>query len=162
MRRTKIVQRTYTTKSGEVRHYTYEYSTRRNLIVSTRKGKLTKAYWDIVNQIDDPIKRAEIKGNILTYQKQYPNKKITQQALLSIAEDNRIAKMIINTGYTVEELAAELNVDAADLLNKDNWDKGTFKAHKLTMKGNKYAKETEWDFKFNYTGSILTQRGRRR
>ena len=59
---------------------------------------------------------------------------------------SKIEKVIINTGYTPEELAAEMGINADDLLDEDNWDGDIFKLGDRT-----------WNFEFRYDGSIMVE-----
>lgn len=68
-------------------------------------------------------------------------KKLTVSGFTSLHEKDRISKIIVASGYTVEELANEINVDEADLLDESNWNGSTFM--------------NAWELTFNYTGPIL-------
>lgn len=60
--------------------------------------------------------------------------------------NSKIEKAIINTGYTADELASELGIDVADLLDESNWSGSEF-----TFGGK------TWDFEFRYDGSVMTE-----
>ena len=60
--------------------------------------------------------------------------------------DSKIEKAIINTGYTPDELAAEMGIDVADLLDENNWSGSEF-----TFGGK------TWNFEFRYDGSVMVE-----
>ena len=61
--------------------------------------------------------------------------------------DSKIEKAIINTGYSVDELAAEMGINVADLLDEANWDGDIFKLGDRT-----------WNFEFKYDGSVMVEK----
>ena len=61
--------------------------------------------------------------------------------------NSKIEKAIINTGYTAEELAKEMGINVADLLDEDNWDGDIFKLGDRT-----------WNFEFKYDGSVMVEK----
>ena len=48
------------------------------------------------------------------------NPRISERTLRSMISNSKIEKAIINTGYTADELASELGIDVADLLDENN------------------------------------------
>ena len=60
---------------------------------------------------------------------------------------SKIEKVIINTGYTPEELADEMGIDVMDLLDENNWDSDIFKLGDRT-----------WNFEFKYDGSVMVEK----
>lgn len=74
------------------------------------------------------------------------NPRISERTLRSMIADSKIEKAIINTGYTADELASELGIDVADLLDESNWSGSEF-----TFGGK------TWNFEFRYDGSIMVE-----
>ena len=74
------------------------------------------------------------------------NPRISERTLRSMISNSKIEKAIINTGYTAEELAAEMGIDVMDLLDEANWSESEF-----TFGGK------TWNFEFRYDGSIMVE-----
>lgn len=53
-------------------------------------------------------------------------KKLTVNGFFARYETDKISRMLVNAGYTPEELAAEVGVTEDEILNPDNWNKGVF------------------------------------
>lgn len=61
-------------------------------------------------------------------------------------DDRRIRTLIANLGYSPRELAKELHVKVADLLDEDNWQDDIFSAN-----------TKQYKLTFNYTGSAFEE-----
>ena len=80
------------------------------------------------------------------HQKSKKDARISERTLRSMLSDSKIEKAIINTGYSIDELADELGIDVADLLDENNWNGSTF-----SFGGD------SWDFEFRYEGDIMVK-----
>ena len=126
-------------------HYNAKKAKRSDLIV----GKSGKIYKDrlkkLRDSLDDPNDQYEL-DLLIENQLYKKNPRISEKTLRSMIADSKIEKAIINTGYTPEELAAEMGIDVMDLLDEDNWDGDIFKLGDRT-----------WNFEFKYDGSVMTE-----
>ena len=126
-------------------HYNAKKAKRSDLIV----GKSGKIYKDrlkkLRDSLDDPNDQYEL-DLLIENQLYKKDPRISERTLRSMLSDSKIEKAIINTGYTPEELAAEMGIDVMDLLDEDNWDGSTF-----SFGGD------SWDFEFRYEGDIMVK-----
>lgn len=129
----------------------YRKSKRSRTLVG-KGGRITKNskknVENFINQIKERTDLSErdkitlindLKAKIDSYH--LNNKKLTVSGFSSLYEKDRISKIIVASGYSVEELADEINVSEDELLNPDNWDGSIFLG--------------KWELDFNYTGPIL-------
>lgn len=68
-------------------------------------------------------------------------KKLTVNGFFARYETDKITRMLVNAGYTPEELAKEIGVSEEDILKTENWNKGVFMG--------------QWELSFQYTGELL-------
>ena len=126
-------------------HYNAKKAKRSDLIV----GKSGKIYKDrlkkLRDSLDDPNDQYEL-DLLIENQLYKKDPRISERTLRSMLAGSKIEKAIINTGYTPEELAAEMGIDVMDLLDEDNWDGSTF-----SFGGD------SWDFEFRYEGDIMVK-----
>ena len=127
-------------------HYNAKKAKRSDLIV----GKSGKIYKDRLKKLRDSLSdpNDQYELDLLIENQLYKkDPRISERTLRSMLAGSKIEKAIINTGYTPEELAAEMGIDVMDLLDEDNWDGSTF-----SFGGD------SWDFEFRYDGSVMTKR----
>ena len=120
-----VVRKYFSKRRNEWVTKTYEYNAKKVKRSDLIVGKSGKVYKDRLNKLRDSLDD--------------PNDKYELDLI--------IEKAIINTGYTPEELAAEMGIDVMDLLDEDNWDGSTF-----SFGGD------SWDFEFRYDGSVMNKR----
>lgn len=161
------VTRTYFSKRlGKIVTKTYTYGegkSRRGLTLVGKDGKITpnskKNVLKFKESIDNNpfLTRAEkitLKNKLdaLIKVRHDSGKKLTTTGFYGWMEEDKVNRLLVNAGYTAEELADEVGVDVEDILNPDNW--------KTPDKGNTYFQlgDTIYDIKFNYTSSILVRR----
>lgn len=143
-----VVRKYFSKRKNEWVTKTYEYDTRAHspLIIS-KKGKV---YEDklkrLRNSLSDPNDQAEL-DLLIENQLYKKNPRISEKTLRSMISNSKIEKAIINTGYTADELASELGIDVADLLDEANWSGSEF-----TFGGK------TWDFEFKYDGSVMVEK----
>ena len=129
---------------------TYEYNAKKAKRSDLIVGKSGKIYKDrlkkLRDSLDDPNDQYEL-DLLIENQLYKKDPRISERTLRSMLAGSKIEKAIINTGYTPEELAAEMGIDVMDLLDEDNWDGSTF-----SFGGD------SWDFEFRYDGSVMTKR----
>ena len=129
---------------------TYEYNAKKAKRSDLIVGKSGKVYKDrlkkLRDSLDDPNDQYEL-DLLIENQLYKKDPRISERTLRSMLAGSKIEKAIINTGYTPEELAAEMGIDVMDLLDEDNWDGSTF-----SFGGD------SWDFEFRYDGSVMTKR----
>ena len=125
-------------------HYNRKKAKRSDLIV----GKSGKVYKDRLKKLKDSLDEYDQfeLDLIIIHQQAKKDARISERTLRSMLADSKIQKAIINTGYTPDELAAEMGIDVADLLDEDNWDDDIFKLGDRT-----------WNFEFRYDGSVMTE-----
>ena len=125
-------------------HYNRKKAKRSDLIV----GKSGKVYKDRLKKLRDSLDANDQfeLDLIIMHQQAKKDARISERTLRSMLADSKIEKAIINTGYTPEELAAEMGIDVMDLLDEDNWDGDIFKLGDRT-----------WNFEFKYDGSVMTE-----
>ena len=143
-----VVRKYFSKRKNEWVTKTYEYDTRAHSpLIINKKGKV---YEDklkrLRNSLSDPNDQAEL-DLLIENQLYKKNPRISEKTLRSMIADSKIEKAIINTGYTAEELASELGIDVADLLDEANWSGSEF-----TFGGK------TWDFEFKYDGSVMVEK----
>ena len=142
-----VVRKYFSKRKNEWVTKTYEYDTRAHspLIIS-KKGKV---YEDklkrLRDSLTDPNEQDEL-DLIIENQLYKKNPRISEKTLRSMISNSKIEKAIINTGYTSDELAAEMGINVSDLLEESNWDGDTFKLDDRT-----------WNFEFRYDGSVMVE-----
>lgn len=133
------VKRKWKTKSGEIREVTYLYPKNKeikrevSLVYKSgkRKGMLRESrVKDVYETLvrgdyieDDAMRYQEVRQSILNLIKRSKQevRTLTVERAVASYTKNRIAGMIINAGYSVEEFADKYQVSAEDLLNPDYW-----------------------------------------
>ena len=142
-----VVRKYFSKRKNEWVTKIYEYDTRaKSPLIINKKGKV---YEDklkrLRDSLTDPNEQDEL-DLIIENQLYKKNPRISEKTLRSMLAGSKIEKAIINTGYTPEELAAEMGIDVMDLLDEDNWDGDIFKLGDRT-----------WNFEFKYDGSVMTE-----
>lgn len=149
MKRIKTVRvKKFSKKTGQLKVYTYKYAVNKqyNKLVVTKAGKINEKVLNRVLEGRSISEQAEIKAVIRQHVSDYAGvQNLSERSLLSKAATNRIEKMIINTGYTSEELANELGVTKEALLDKNNWNNDIFTG----------ADGKQYKFVFNYEGDVV-------
>ena len=144
----KVVTRTYYNKKlGEFVTKTYEYEYSKAKISPLLVDKNGKVYENRVKEFTkdmDVYDKAEVEQYIKFYSQH--KKRVRMRTIQSKMADSAIEKMIINTGRSAGELASEIGVDEADLLDEMNWDGSNF-----VFNGAVYS------FEFKYTGALFTR-----
>lgn len=133
------VTRKWKTKSGEIREETYLYPKNKeikrevSLVYKSgkRKGMLRESrVKDVYEALvqgdfveDNEIGYQKVKQRVeeLIKQSKQEKRTLTVERAVASYTKNRIAGMIINAGYSVEEFADKYQVSAEDLLNPDYW-----------------------------------------
>ena len=143
-----VVRKYFSKRKNEWVTKTYEYDTRAHSpLIINKKGKV---YEDklkrLRNSLTDPNEQDEL-DLIIENQLYKKNPRISEKTLRSMLSNSKIEKAIINTGYTAEELAKEMGINVADLLDEDNWDGDIFKLGDRT-----------WNFEFKYDGSVMVEK----
>ena len=143
-----VVRKYFSKRKNEWVTKTYEYDTRAHSpLIINKKGKV---YEDklkrLRNSLSDPNDQAEL-DLLIENQLYKKNPRISEKTLRSMIADSKIEKAIINTGYTADELASELGIDVADLLDEANWSGSEF-----TFGGK------TWNFEFKYDGSVMVEK----
>ena len=141
-----VVRKYFSKRKNEWVTKTYKYNAPSPLIIN-KKGKV---YEDklkrLRDSLTDPNEQDEL-DLIIENQLYKKNPRISEKTLRSMLAGSKIEKAIINTGYTPEELAAEMGIDVMDLLDEDNWDGDIFKLGDRT-----------WNFEFRYDGSVMVEK----
>lgn len=125
-------------------HYKRKKAKRSDLII----GRTGKIYEDRLKRLRDSLSdpNDQYELDLLIENQLYKkDARISERTLRSMLADSKIEKAIINTGYTADELASELEIDVADLLDEDNWSGSEFSFGGKT-----------WNFEFKYDGSVMT------
>ena len=143
-----VVRKYFSKRKNEWVTKTYEYDTRAHSpLIINKKGKV---YIDrlkrLRDSLSDPNDQYEL-DLIIENQLYKKNPRTSEKTLRSMLSGSKIEKAIINTGYTSEELAAEMGIDVMDLLDEDNWDGDIFKLGDRT-----------WNFEFKYDGSVMVEK----
>ena len=133
------VKRTWVTKSGDVRSETYTYPKKKSskkeisLVYKSgkRKGMLRESrVKDVYEALvkgeyieADAMRYQEVRQSILNLIKRSKQevRTLTVERAVASYTKNRIAGMIINAGYSIEEFADKYQVSPEDLLNPDYW-----------------------------------------
>ena len=144
-----VVRKYFSKRKNEWVTKTYKYNAPSPLIINKRG----KVYEDKLKRLRDSLSKDDqyeldrrIVHQLAMYNNYGENPRISERTLRSMISNSKIEKAIINTGYTSDELASELGIDVADLLDENNWDGSTF-----TFGGK------TWDFEFRYDGSIMVE-----
>lgn len=144
-----VVRKYFSKRKNEWVTKTYEYNVKKAKRSDLIVGKSGKVYKDrlkkLRDSLDDPNDQYEL-DLLIENQLYKKDPRISERTLRSKLAGSKIEKAIINTGYTPEELAAEMGIDVMDLLDEDNWDGSTF-----SFGGD------SWDFEFRYDGSVMTK-----
>ena len=143
-----VVRKYFSKRKNEWVTKIYEYDTRaKSPLIINKKGKV---YEDKLKRLreslTDPNEQAEL-DLLIENQLYKKNPRISEKTLRSMLAGSKIEKAIINTGYTPDELAAEMGIDVMDLLDEDNWDGDIFKLGDRT-----------WNFEFRYDGSVMVEK----
>ena len=145
-----VVRKYFSKRKNEWVTKTYEYNVKkakRSDLIIGRTGKIYKdRLKKLRDSLSDPNDQYEL-DLLIENQLYKKDRRISERTLRSMLAGSKIEKAIINTGYTPEELAAEMGIDVMDLLDEDNWDGSTF-----SFGGD------SWDFEFRYDGSVMTKR----
>ena len=169
------VTRTWKTKSGEIRKATYLYPRNKeikrevSLVYKSgkRKGMLRESR---VKDVYEALVQGEhIVGSKLRYQevrqslinlikrsKQDVRTLTVERAVASYTK-NRIAGMIINAGYSVEEFADKYQVSPEDLLNPDYWTNVGDGKMEFKLPGWNEPKKFEWANYYVGASSFVTK-----
>ena len=145
-----VVRKYFSKRKNEWVTKTYEYNAKKAKRSDLIVGKSGKVYKDRLKKLRDSLSdpNDQYELDLLIENQLYKkDPRISERTLRSMLSDSKIEKAIINTGYTPEELAAEMGIDVMDLLDEDNWDGSTF-----SFGGD------SWDFEFRYDGSVMTKR----
>ena len=145
-----VVRKYFSKRKNEWVTKTYEYNAKKAKRSDLIVGKSGKVYKDRLKKLRDSLSdpNDQYELDLLIENQLYKkDPRISERTLRSMIANSKIEKAIINTGYTPEELAAEMGIDVMDLLDEDNWDGSTF-----SFGGD------SWDFEFRYDGSVMTKR----
>ena len=156
------VTRKWKTKSGEIRKATYLYPKNKeikrevSLVYKSgkRKGMLresrVKDVYEALVQAehieDSEMRYEEVRQSILNLIKRSKQdvRTLTVERAVASYTKNRIAGMIINAGYSVEEFADKYQVSPEDLLNPDYWDNVGDGKMEFKLPGWNEPKKFEW------------------
>ena len=148
-----VVRKYFSKRKNEWVTKTYEYNVKKAKRSDLIIGRTGKVYKDRLEKLRSSLSAMDqyeldrrITHQLAMYNNYGENPRISERTLRSMISNSKIEKAIINTGYTSEELASELGIDVADLLDENNWDGSTF-----TFGGK------TWDFEFRYDGSIMVE-----
>lgn len=143
-----VVRKYFSKRKNEWVTKIYEYDKRaQSPLIINKKGKV---YEDKLKRLRDSLSDPNDQDEldlIIENQLYKKNPRISEKTLRSMISNSKIEKAIINTGYTADELASELGIDVADLLDESNWSGSEF-----TFGGK------TWDFEFNYDGSVMVEK----
>lgn len=144
-----VVRKYFSKRKNEWVTKTYKYNAPSPLIIN-KKGKVYEDRLERLRSSLSVMDQYELDRRIthrLAMAQNYgENPRISEKTLRSMIANSKIEKAIINTGYTADELASELGIDVADLLDESNWSESEF-----TFGGK------TWDFEFRYDGSIMVE-----
>ena len=156
------VTRKWKTKSGEERKATYLYPRNKeikrevSLVYKSgkRKGMLresrVKDVYEALVQAehieDSELRYQEVRQSILNLIKRSKQdvRTLTVERAVASYTKNRIAGMIINAGYSVEEFADKYQVSPEDLLNPDYWTNAGDGKMEFKLPGWNEPKKFEW------------------
>lgn len=127
--------RTLVSKSGKL-----NASNKKNIDAFKNEIMSSKEY-------TDAEKRGLIADlNIIIKQRMKDGKKLTTTGFFGELASDKIERMLVNAGYSIEEASEELGVSESELLDMKNWSGDKFT----------HAKDT-WLFSFKYTGAAFTK-----
>lgn len=115
----------------------------KNIITST--GRLTKYGKEFLTKL--PTEQRAKYQDVIEYYQATGKGTLTELRLIAKVEQNKVANFISNTGFTAEQVAAELKVSVEDLLDPANW-KGNIYTDPVSGKSWKVS------FDYQYEGSI--------
>ena len=156
------VKRTWETKSGDIIEVTYLYPKNKkikkeaSLVYKSgkRKGMLRESrVKDVYESLikfkyieDDAMRYQDVRQSILNLIKRSKQdaRTLTVERAVASYTKNRIAGMIINAGYSVEEFADKYQVSPEDLLNPDYWTNVGDDKMEFKLPGWETPKEFEW------------------
>lgn len=150
------VKRTWTNKkTGETitREYTYKTGkSRKGYVLIDSKGYLRKKNIEKYKQMIDSndsytiAEKRMLKVDLDNYisARKGSHRKLTTRGFEGHLQENEIERMFANAGMSSSEVAQDMGIEEADILNPDNWQNGL-----LVINGIKYA------FNHNYTGDAL-------
>lgn len=148
-----VVRKYFSKRKNEWVTKTYEYNVKKAKRSDLIIGRTGKIYEDRLNKLRDSLSQDDqheldrrIAHQLAMAQNYGENPRISERTLRSMIADSKIEKAIINTGYTSDELASELGIDVADLLDEANWKDSVFTFGSKT-----------WNFEFRYDGSIMVE-----
>ena len=143
-----VVRKYFSKRKNEWVNKTYQYNVKKAKRSDLIVGKSGKIYEDRLKKLRDSLDTDDQYelDLIIMHQKSKKDARISERTLRSMLSDSKIEKAIINTGYSIDELANELGIDVADLLDESNWNGSTF-----SFGGD------SWDFEFRYEGDIMVK-----
>ena len=143
-----VVRKYFSKRKNEWVTKTYQYNVKKAKRSDLIVGKSGKIYEDRLKKLRDSLDADDQYelDLIIMHQKSKKDARISERTLRSMLSDSKIEKAIINTGYSIDELANELGIDVADLLDENNWNGSTF-----SFGGD------SWDFEFRYEGDIMVK-----
>ena len=143
-----VVRKYFSKRKNEWVTKTYEYNVKKAKRSDLIVGKSGKVYKDRLKKLKDSLDAYDQYelDLIIMHQQAKKDARISERTLRSMLADSKIEKTIINTGYTPEELAAEMGINVDDLLDENNWDGDIFQLGDRT-----------WNFEFKYDGSVMTE-----
>ena len=170
------VKRTwYNKKTGEIRNVTYTYPKKRkskdgkpvkeeiSLVYKSgkKRGMLRKSRIKDVYDIlvkgeyveDNEIGLQKVKQRVeeLIERSKQEKRTLTVERAVASYTENRIAGMIINAGYSIDEFAEEYQVSVNDLLNPDYWN--NIGGGKMEFKLPQWNKPKEFEWASYYVGA---------
>ena len=146
----KTITRTYYSKRAggyvtKVYEYTYKkendklinvYKRSKPDVIVYKSGKLNKENFNkMLATFTDEAERQDFK-NIVKF-KQQNKEKLSETYFRATKEKDEIKRMFVNLGYSYNEAAAEIGVDEAQILNKENWDGNVFESVTVDKTGKK-------------------------
>lgn len=153
--------RSYVTKTYVYEAGRYDQPSRKSLTLISKRGTIYKKNWEKLREIikkeseDEAIRRgmlADLDNLLDNYQDLSPAERrpqgnaLTINGYLGTGIQNKAERWITNMGYTPQQLAEEMGVDTAELLNEDNWDREIFE-----LRGRR------WKFTHGYTGNAYKE-----
>lgn len=124
-----LVSRTGRKNKKNIDTYIDKINNDRELTASEKRAKIA----DLRAYIEDRAKQ----------NRQGTGKRLTTTGFEGWEADSDLERMFANVGMSAEEIAYEYNLDADELLDPDNWNKGVFKG--------------QYEFHFTYTGAVLEE-----
>lgn len=156
--KSKIVKRTWVTKTGQIKSKVYDYSkqyenveykprkkTIRTRYIITKTGKINKtAMRELL--ANNPQEMEDIERRIRLEQ-DLGKKGVSVQRFMASYNHDRIMGMFANAGVSIEEAAIQANTTVDALLEKNNWNNDVFTA----PNGKTYR------FVFNYNDAVFEE-----